>query len=162
MAQSSKKQSAAERKDTASKLIKASPERIYQALIDPRAIIVWLPPKGMKGEIEQFDPREGGSYRMTLTYDNPKKAHGKSSKNSDIVKGNFVELVPGKRLVQLVEFTSDDPAFAGTMTMTYQLSAAPNGTEVTIMGENVPPGIKPEDHRKGMASTLENLASFTE
>ena len=152
----------AQRKDTASKTINASPQVIYQAFIDPKALIVWLPPKGMKTRIDQFEPHEGGSYRMILTYENPEEAHGKSSQNADVVEGKFVELVPGKRIVQLVEFTADDPAFAGTMTMTYQLSPTPDGTEVTIIGENVPAGIKPDDHQKGMASTLANLASYTE
>lgn len=152
----------ARRKDTASKIIKASPEVIYQAFINPEALMVWLPPKGMKAEIKQFDPREGGAYRMILTYDDLEKAHGKSSQNADVVEGKFVELIPGKRIVQLVEFTSEDPAFAGTMTMSYQLAPTADGTEVTIIGENAPPGIKPEDHQKGMTSTLENLASYTE
>ena len=82
--------------------------------------------------------------------------------NTDVVTGCFVELAPGERIVQSIEFASDDPAFAGTMTMTWKLAQATDGTEVTIVAEDVPLGISPEDHRVGMASTLSNLASYVE
>jgi Activator of Hsp90 ATPase homolog 1-like protein len=64
--------------------------------------------------------------------------------------------------VQLVEFESDDPAFSGEMKMTWTFTAVPEGTEVSILAENVPEGIRPEDHEAGFRSTLDNLAAFTE
>ena len=75
-------------------------------------------------------------------------------------QGRFLELVPDKRVVEIVEFESDDPAFAGAMTIITTLAVVPGGTEVTIRCENVPSGIWLSDHQEGMTSTLENLAVF--
>ncbi|WP_082145228.1 SRPBCC family protein [Microvirga massiliensis] len=141
----------------------ASPQTIYRAFLDPEALVSWLPPEGMKGHIDVFDPREGGTYRMSLTHEgSDHSTPGKTSEHSDVVRGRFVELVPDERIVQLVEFDSDDPAFAGAMTMTWTLAAVPGGTNVTILCENVPEGIRQEDHDAGLRSTLENLAAFIE
>ena len=153
----------AKRKDVASRVIKAVPAVIYRAFVDPEAVVSWLPPEGMKGHLHAFEPRPGGAYRMALTYDEANHlAPGKSSEHSDIVEGRFLELVPDERVVQQFEFESEDPAFAGVMTMTWKLAAVPGGTEVTITCENVPEGIRKEDHDAGLRSTLENLAAFTE
>lgn len=130
--------------------------------MDPQALVSWLPPKGMKARVEAFQPREGGSFRIVLTYNQPDhSAPGKTSEHSDVVCGRFLELVPNERIVQLVEFESKDPAFAGHMKMTWIFTAAPEGTKVTIRCENVPPGIRQEDHEDGFRSTLANLAVFT-
>jgi uncharacterized protein YndB with AHSA1/START domain len=102
------------RTDSASRAIMASPRTIYQALLDPEALVSWLPPQGMKGHIFMFDPREGGIYRMALTYDGSyHSTPGKTSEHSDVVRGRFLELVPDERIVQQVEFESEDPAFRG-------------------------------------------------
>ncbi|CAN7573826.1 SRPBCC family protein [Bosea sp. LjRoot90] len=150
------------RTDMASRLIKASPGAIYNAFVDPAALGRWLPPKGMRAKIERFEPHPGGSYRMVLTYDDPARAPGKASADCDIVEGRFVALVPGERIVWEVGFVSDDPAFAGTMTMSWRFKEVRDGTEVTILCENVPAGIGKEDHDAGLRSTLENLARFIE
>lgn len=151
------------RTDSASRVVRASPRTIYQAFVDPKALVSWLPPKGMKGQIHAFDPRVGGTYRMTLTYDEAGHATpGKTSDHADVVEGRFLELVPNERIVQRVEFESDDPAFAGAMTITWTLTPVPGGTNVTILCENVPEGIRQEDHDAGLRSTLDNLAAFTE
>lgn len=96
---------------------------------------------------------------MTLTFES---AAGKSSKNTDVVDGRFVDLVPGKCIVQAFQFESDDPAFAGTMTMTWTLKAIDGGTSVTVVADDVPSGISRADHEVGMNSTLVNLAAFVE
>ena len=70
---------------------------------------------------ERFDPRPGGGYRMVLDYDEPSGGRGKSTADSDVVEARFVELEPDRRVVQAVDFVSDDPAFAGTMTMHWEL-----------------------------------------
>ena len=149
------------RTDCASRVIDASPQSIYRAFIDPEALASWLPPQGMTGRMHAFDARPGGSYRMTLTYRDAGHA-GKTSENSDTVGGRFLELVPNEKIVQEVEFQSDDAAFAGTMTMTWSIAAVPGGSEVTIRCENVPEGIRKEDHDAGLKSSLDNLAAFTE
>ncbi|TSD87416.1 SRPBCC family protein [Mycobacterium sp. KBS0706] len=154
---------AAGRVDSASRIIMASPHAIYRALMDPEALVAWRPPEGMKGEMLAFDGREGGRYRMSLTYiDTGPELRGKTSEHADVVEGRFLELVLDRRVVEVVEFDSDDPAFAGAMTITTALAAVPGGTEVSIRCENVPDGIRPEDHQEGMGSTLANLAAFTE
>jgi uncharacterized protein YndB with AHSA1/START domain len=150
------------RTDTASRIIRATPEAIYEAFVDPEAQARWLPPSGMTGKFDAFDPRPGGDYRLTLTYTGAHAGAGKSADDADRVAGRFVELVPGERIVQTADFESDDPAFAGTMTMIWSLHSVPGGTEVTIEAFDVPPGISAEDHAQGMASTLANLAAFLE
>jgi uncharacterized protein YndB with AHSA1/START domain len=151
------------RVDSASRLIKAPSRRIYQAFMDPTALVSWLPPKGMNARFEAHDPRQGGTYRMVLAYEDPDhSAPGKTSEHTDVVRGRFLELIPDESIVQSVEFESEDPTFAGEMKMTWTLTAVPGGTEVSIRCENVPEGIRPEDHEAGLRSTLENLAAFAE
>ena len=76
--------------------------------------------------------------------------------------GQFVELLPYERIVEDVVFASDAPAFAGTMRVTPTLTPVADGTRVTILCANVPPGISADDHQAGMAATLRNLAAFIE
>ena len=108
------------RTDRASRVIAAPPGRVWAALVDPEALMAWLPPGGMTGRFERFDARPGGSYRMVLTYSDASGAPGKATAESDIVEARFVDIVPGERVVQAVDFVSDDPAYAGTMTMTWR------------------------------------------
>ena len=145
------------------RLIKASPHTLYQAFMTSEAVAAWRPPQGMRARFDRFEAREGGAFRMVLEYEG--EAHdlpGKSSEHEDIVHGRFGELVPDRRIVEQVEFESDDPAFAGTMTVTTTLTPVDGGTEVTITCDDVPEGISESDHRAGIASSLENLARFTE
>jgi uncharacterized protein YndB with AHSA1/START domain len=147
------------RTDRVQRVIVAPPDRVYGAFVDAEELMAWLPPGGMQGRLERFDPRPGGSYRMVLTYLDSAGAPGKADADSDIVEARFVELVPGVRVVQAVDFVSDDPAFAGTMTMTWEVAAKDNGTLVTFTADDVPEGISAEAHAEGMASSLANLAA---
>jgi uncharacterized protein YndB with AHSA1/START domain len=148
------------RTDAASRVISAPPERVYAAFIDQAALLSWLPPDGMTGRFERFDPRPGGSYRLVLTYADPSVSRGKATDHSDVVEARFVELVPGVRVVQAVDFDSDDPAYAGTMTMTWEVAAVDGESRVDITADDVPDGISPEDHATGLASSLANLAGY--
>lgn len=148
--------------DAAKRIVKAPPVSVYQAFMDPEALASWLPPEGMTGRVEAFQPWEGGMYRMTLTYDGSDHPAGKTSNNADVVQARIVELIPNKKIAQQIEFESDDPAFAGRMRMTWHFRAVPEGTEVSILCEHVPEGIRQEDHEEGMRSTLANLAAFLE
>jgi uncharacterized protein YndB with AHSA1/START domain len=150
------------RTDTAGRVIAAAPDRVYAALTDPDALSVWLPPTGMTGRFERFDLRKGGSYRLVLIYEDSLDSPGKATADTDVVEARFLDLEPGKCVVQAVEFESDDPAFAGTMIIRWELSAVGDGTRVTITAEDVPDGISAEDHAAGLASSLENLARFVE
>lgn len=148
--------------DSASRVILTSPQTIYQAFLNPESLVLWLPPKGMSGRINTFDPRQGGRYSMTLTYELEHTTIGKTSENTDVSQGVFLELVPDKKIVQSVKFDSDNPTFSGEMIQTWYLEAISEGTKVTIVCENVPEGVRKADHYKGLNSTLENLATFTE
>lgn len=146
------------RVDSASRFIPVSPTAVYAAFSNPQAMEQWVPPQNMTAVMLHFDFREGGSYRMRLTY--KEAGYGKTSDNADEVEVRFVKLVAPERVEQAVTFESDDPAYAGVMRMTWTFEAAANGTLVTIRAEDVPPGIRPEDHEVGMNSTLDNLASY--
>jgi uncharacterized protein YndB with AHSA1/START domain len=148
------------RTDTASRVISAAPDRVFAALTDPEALVVWLPPDGMTGRFEHFDARPGGSYRLVLTYADASAARGKSAADSDVVDVRFVEVVPGMRVVQQVEFVSEDPAFRGTMTMTWEVTPVDAGSRVDITAVDVPKGIDAADHAAGLSSSLDNLAAY--
>ena len=150
------------RTDSASRVVGTTAERVYRALVDPEALTTWLPPRGMTARFERFDARPGGSYRLVLTYDDATDGCGKASARSDIVEARFLSLVPDVRVVQEVDFESDDSSFAGTMTMTWALSSVSGGTLVEITAEDVPDGISAQDHAVGMASSLANLAEYLE
>ena len=148
------------RTDTASRVIAAPPDRVYAALVDPEALLTWLPPDDMSGRFERFDARPGGSYRLVLTYADASAGRGKTTPNSDVVEVRFVDLVPGARVVQAVDFVSRDPENAGTMTLTWELAAVDAGTRVDIRADDVPAGVSAEDHAAGLASSLANLAAY--
>jgi uncharacterized protein YndB with AHSA1/START domain len=150
------------RTDTASRVIAIPRERAYAAFVDPDALVAWLPPNGMTGRFERFDARPGGSYRMVLTYADGSTARGKATPHSDIVEDRFVDIVPGVRVVQAVDFVSDEPGYAGTMTMTWEVATVEAGTRLVIRAENVPAGISAEDHAAGLASSLAKLAAYLE
>lgn len=151
------------RTHSGSRLIHASPHAIYRAFLDPAAVAAWRPPQGMTGEVFRFEPRAGGTFRMAFVYaDGGASNPGKSTRDADVFEGRFAELVPDARIVEVVRFQSDDPAFGGEMTLTTTLHPVAQGTEVTVLIENVPAGISDADHEAGIASSLENLAKFVE
>lgn len=120
----------------------------------------WMAPAVMKAKMLHFDFREGGSYSMRLTYREPGEGRGKTADDFDEVRVGIVAIEEGKRIEQEVVFEADDPAFAGIMRMVWTFDAEAGGTRVTVRAENVPEGIRPEDHEAGMSSTLENLDAF--
>jgi uncharacterized protein YndB with AHSA1/START domain len=150
------------RTDCASRVVHAGPEEVFAALVDAESLVQWLPPSGMTGRFERFDARPGGSYRLVLEYSDGRTGGGKTRKDADVVEVRFLEVVPSVRIVQAVDFVSDDPAFVGTMTMTWELFREGSGTRVEIRADDVPTGITPEAHAAGMKSSLANLATFVE
>jgi uncharacterized protein YndB with AHSA1/START domain len=143
----------------ASRIIKAPPEELYAAFMDPTALVAWLPPAQMTGQIQAFDARVGGGYRMSLFYPPTERSfRGKTSEREDRVNVRFVELVPARRIVQSVNFDSTNPAFFGEMTMVITFGQASGGTEVIISCTNLPPGLRAEDNEAGSRLSLEQLA----
>jgi len=116
----------------------------------------------MTARFERFDLAPGGSYRLVLTYGDRTDAGAKSSADSDIVEARYVDIVTNHRVVQAVDFVSEDPAFAGTMTMTWAVQAVAGGTRVEITADDVPDGISAADHAVGLRSSLDNLADYVE
>ena len=99
---------------------------------------------------------------MVLTYADASTGPGKTTADSDVVEARYVDIVPGVRVVQEVTFVADDPDLAGTMTMTWEVTATDEGTRMDIRAEQVPAGISAEDHAAGLASSLANLAGYVE
>lgn len=143
-----------------SRVIDAPRDAVYRAFLDPDALAAWLPPGAMTGMVHEFEAREGGTFRITLLYPDGAGGRGKTTDATDTVQGRFVELVPGERIVWATVFESDDPSFAGEMTLDWTLEPAGNGTRVTVVCENIPPGIRPEDNEAGCRATLEKLAGY--
>jgi uncharacterized protein YndB with AHSA1/START domain len=147
-------------------VINAPRRAVYQAFLDADAVASWLAPDNMRGKVHTFEAWEGGQIRMSLTYQNveetPDGKGGKSSSDTDTFQGKFIELIPDEKIVWLTEFESSDPAFAGEMKLTWSFVDAEGGTRVTVLCENIPEGIRPEDNEAGSQSSLEKLALFLE
>ena len=146
-----------------SRVIKAPREALYRAFTNPAALAVWLSPGEMTGKIYEFDARVGGGYRMSLFYPSSEQVYrGKTSEREDRFTARFVELTPPTRIVQAISFDSLDPAFSGEMTMVVTFEDRDGGTEVTVLFEHIPSGIRPEDNDAGCRSSLEKLARYIE
>ena len=129
--------------------------------MDAAAIAQWRVPVGMSSHVHEFDAREGGAFRISLTYDAPSQA-GKSASHTDTYHGHFVKLVPNEQVVEEFEFETADPALRGTMTMTTTLTGADGGTEVVVVHEGIPDSVPSADNENGTRMALANLAKFVE
>jgi len=148
------------RVDAASRFIAAQPDDVFRAFTDAALMLLWLPPDGMSGRFERFDAATG--YRLVLRYDRPPEGGGKASADEDIADVRRVEVEAPERLVEEVDFPSDDPAYSGTMTITWTLTEGDGGTHVDVEATGVPPAIDPDDHVAGLTSSLRNLARLVE
>src|ERR687896_2686875 len=126
---------------------------VYRALLDARAVTTWMVPTGMTSHVHAFDPREGGSFRISLTYDAP-TGTGKTTAHSDTYHGRFVKLVPNEQVVEVVEFETTDPALRGEMTVTTTLTDADGGTDVLAVHDGLPRGVPPADNEAGWRDAL--------
>jgi uncharacterized protein YndB with AHSA1/START domain len=141
--------------------VRAPRSAVYRALLDADAIARWRVPDGMTSTVHEFTPNEGGSFRVSLTYDAPGSA-GKSSPHTDTYHGRFVELVPDERVVEELEFETADPALAGTMRMTTTLTDAGGGTTITVVHQGLPDAVAPADNELGTRMALAKLAQLVE
>ncbi|NES27939.1 polyketide cyclase [Micromonospora terminaliae] len=144
-----------------SQLIKAPRSAVYRALLDPAAVAKWRVPTGMSGHVHEFDAREGGRLRVSLTYEAPDNT-GKSTAHTDSYHGNFVKIVPDQQVVEVIEFETDDPTLRGAMTMITTLTDVDGGTEVVVVHDGIPDAIPAEDNEMGTRMALANLASLVE
>ena len=144
-----------------SRHIAAPRDRVYAALIDADAIAQWKVPDGMTMQVHEFDGREGGRYRISLTYEEPGAA-GKTSAHTDTYHGCFKQLVGNERVVEVMEFETSDPAMRGEMTTTITLADKDGGTDLVAIHEGLPPGVSPDDNETGWRMSLAKLARFVE
>lgn len=143
------------------RLIKATPDIIYNAFTNPAALEVWMVPGTMTGKIHSFDGSIGGGYTMSLYY--PKGLNGqkgKSAANEDRYTARFITLDPYKRIVLGIQFDTGSRGFVGEMIMEVQLGRNGSSTQVTIIFTNLPLGVRPEDNAKGTEESLDKLERY--
>jgi uncharacterized protein YndB with AHSA1/START domain len=133
-------------------VLRATPERLYRAFIDPDAMVKWLPPNGFTGKVHHMDPRVGGTYKMSFSNFTSGKSHS--------FGGEYLELVPHERLRWTDRF--DDENLQGEMTVTVRLKKVSVGTEVNIVQEGIPDVIPPDACRLGWQESLAPLAKLVE
>jgi uncharacterized protein YndB with AHSA1/START domain len=134
------------------RVLRATPERIYRAFLDPDAMAKWLPPHGFTGKVHHLDARVGGTYRMSFT--------NFSTGNSHSFGGEYLELVPDERIRHTDKF--DDPGLPGEMQTTISLRPVFCGTEVNIVQEGIPEVIPAEACYLGWQESLTLLAQLVE
>ena len=134
------------------RVLRAPPERVYRAFLDAGALCKWLPPHGFTGTVHELDAKVGGKYRMSFTN------FGSGSSHS--FGGEYLELVPGKRIVHTDRF--DDPNLLGEMVTTIALVKVSCGTELHVTQEGVPSMIPPEMCYLGWQESLELLGKLVE
>lgn len=148
------------RVDAASRFVAAGQDDVFRAFVDPARLLAWLPPEGMTGRFEWFDP--GAGYRMVLHYLEAPRGGGKAAADEDVSVVRRVRVDAPELIVEEVDFPSEDPAYAGTMTLTWTFTEGDGGTYVDVAATDVPEGIDPADHAVGLASSLANLARLVE
>ena len=134
------------------RVLRATPERVYRAFLDPDAKVKWLPPNGFTGKVHHMDARVGGSYKMSFTNFTTGKSHA--------FGGQYVELAPHERIRYTDTF--DDPNLPGAMHVTVSLKKVSVGTEVNITQEGVPDIIPAEACYLGWQESLALLAKLVE
>ena len=134
------------------RVLRATPERVYRAFLDPDAKVKWMPPNGFTGKVHHMDARVGGSYKMSFTNFTTGKSHS--------FGGQYVELTPNERIRYTDKF--DDPNLPGAMQVTISLKKVFVGTEVNITQEGVPDVIPAEACYLGWQESLTLLAQLVE
>ena len=134
------------------RVLRAPPERIYRAFLDPDAMAKWLPPNGFTGKVHHLDAKVGGTYRMSFT--------NFTTGHSHAFGGEYLELVPNERIRHTDKF--DDPNLPGEMQVTVTLKAVSCGTELNIVQEGIPSVIPTEACYLGWQESLTLLAQLVE
>jgi uncharacterized protein YndB with AHSA1/START domain len=141
-------------------LVRAPRAEVYAALLDPDAVQRWRVPDGMTAEVHEWEAREGGRFRVSLTYRGEEA--GKSGAHTDTYAGHFARLVPDEQVVEVLAFETDDPQLGGEMTMTTTLRDSEGGTEVELVHDGVPDAVRREDNELGSRMALAKLTECVE
>ena len=144
-----------------SRHVNAARATVYRALLDPEAVARWKVPNGMTCHVHSFDGREGGTFRISLTYDSPDPA-GKTTAHTDTYRGRFVKLVPNELVVEVDEFETVEPHLRGEMTITITLADADGGTEIVAVHDGLPPDVSTADNELGWQHALARLGALAE
>ena len=144
-----------------SRHVKAERANVYRALLDAGAVATWMVPDGMTSHVHMFEAREGGSFRISLSYDE-QTGTGKTTAHTDTYHGRFIKLVPNEQVVEAMEFETADDSMRGEMMVTFTLTDADGGTDVLAVHENLPPGLSPADNETGWRMALDKLAALVE
>jgi uncharacterized protein YndB with AHSA1/START domain len=134
------------------RVLKAPPERIYRAFLDPEAMVKWLPPHGFTGKVHHLDAKVGGTYKMSFK--------NFASGHSHSFGGSYLELVPNERIRHTDKF--DDSNLPGEMQVTVTLKAVSGGTELNIVQEGIPSAIPVEMCYLGWQESLQLLGQLVE
>jgi uncharacterized protein YndB with AHSA1/START domain len=134
------------------RVLRAPPERVYRAFLDPDAMAKWLPPNGFTGKVHHMDARVGGSFRMSFTNFSTGQSHA--------FGGEYLELVPNEKLRYTDKF--DDPNLPGEMQATVSLARVSCGTELSVVQEGIPAVIPLEACYLGWQESLVLLAKLVE
>jgi uncharacterized protein YndB with AHSA1/START domain len=134
------------------RVLRATPERVYRAFLDPTALVKWLPPNGFTGEVHHVDAKVGGTYRMSFT--------NFSTGNSHSFGGEYLELTPNELIRHTDKF--DDPNMQGEMETTIKLKAVSVGTELEIVQAGIPAVIPAEACYLGWQESLILLGKLVE
>lgn len=134
------------------RVLRAPPERVYRAFLDPKAIVKWLPPHGFTGEVHELDARVGGRFRMSFTHLGSGQTHS--------FGGEYLELLPYTRICHTDAF--DDAGLPGAMRVTVNLTHVSCGTDLSIVQEGIPEAIPPESCYLGWQESLALLALLVE
>jgi uncharacterized protein YndB with AHSA1/START domain len=144
-----------------SRRLRAPRAAVYRALLDPAAVARWRVPEGMTCQVHEWDPRQDGTLRVSLTHTEPGPP-GKTTAHTDTYRGRFARLVPDELVVEVDVFETADPALRGEMTSTITLTDADGGTELTAVHDGVPEGVAPADNELGWRTALDRLALLVE
>ena len=135
------------------RVMKASPEKIYNAFLDPDALAAWLPPHGMVGKVHSMDARVGGKFRMSF--------YTVTKSWSNTFGGTYLELVPSKRIVHSDKFETDDPSMQAEMKVTITLTPVSEGTLIEVVQEGIPAPVA-GGSPYGWSQSLDKLAQLVE
>jgi uncharacterized protein YndB with AHSA1/START domain len=134
------------------RVLRATPEKVYRAFLDPDAMAKWLPPNGFTCKVHHVDAKVGGTYKMSFTNFSTGKGHS--------FGGTYVELTPNQWIRYTDKF--DDPNLSGEMQTTITLKEVSCGTELSIVQKGVPAVIPPEACYLGWQESLILLAKLVE
>jgi uncharacterized protein YndB with AHSA1/START domain len=134
------------------RVLRAPPERVYRAFLDPDAMVKWLPPNGFTAKVHHMEAKVGGSFRMSFTNFNSGQSHS--------FGGEYLELSPHQRIRHTDKF--DDPNLPGVIMVTVELKRVSCGTELNVVQEGVPEVIPAEACYLGWQESLTLLGKLVE